>query len=128
MLFRSIGSKIDCNLKNGADYNGFCNYFKKQGLSKEKIIHIESAKTLHDARWLDINDVKYQEVIVVLRKRINTYCDSIKDNGFTIELEKLCFQDLEDYDLLSESLDKSLIEVLYYEKKFNRFNETRTRI
>ena len=68
---------------------------------------------------LDVNDVKYQEIVVVLRKTISTYCESCETNGFNNDLKRLCIQELQKHNLLSDSLDKSLVEVLYYEQKFS---------
>ena len=63
-----IGKKIDGNIKNSGNYDAFHDYLITQSLSDKDINRIESAKTLHDTRWLDVNDVKYQEIVVVLRK------------------------------------------------------------
>lgn len=30
----------------------------------------------YQVHWIDVNDVKYQEIVVVLRKTISTYCES----------------------------------------------------
>lgn len=72
-----------------------------QSLSDKDINRIESAKTLHDTRWLDVNDVKYQEIVVVLRKTISTYCESCETNGFNNDLKRLCIQELQKHNLLS---------------------------
>lgn len=114
-----IGKKIDGNIKNGGNYDAFHNYLITQSLSYNDIHRIESAKTLHDTRWLDVNDVKYQEIVVVLRKTIATYCEPLGTDRFSDELKSLCTQELLKNNLLSDSLDKSLVEVLYYEQKFN---------
>lgn len=114
-----IGKKIGGNITNGGNYDAFHNYLITQSLSNDDIHRIQSAKTLHDARWLDVNDFKYQEIVVVLRKTIAKYCESLDINGFSDILKNLCIQELEKNNLLSVSLDKSLVEVLYYEQKFN---------
>ena len=57
-----IGRKIDGNIKNSGNYDEFHQYLLNQSLTKKDIRRIEAAKTLHDARWLDVNDVKYQEI------------------------------------------------------------------
>ena len=69
--------------------------------------------------WLDVKDVKYQETVIMLRKTISTYCESVGAIGLGDELNKLCIQALQKNSLLSDSLDKSLVEVLYYEQKFS---------
>lgn len=113
-----LSRKIDSNIKNSGNYGAFHDYLITQSLSKNDIHRIESAKTLHDTRWLDVNDFKYQEIVVALRKTISTYCESLDTNGVSDELKILCNQELQKNNLLSDSLDKSLVEVLYYEQKF----------
>lgn len=115
-----VGKKIDDNIKSGGNYDAFRNYLVTQSLSDKDVNRIIAAKTLHDARWLDINDVKYQEIVVALRKVVSTYCKSSETNGVCDELNNLCIQELRNRSLISESLDKSLVEVLYYEHKFSR--------
>lgn len=117
-----IGRKIDGNIKNSGNYDEFHQYLLNQSLTKKDIRRIEAAKTLHDARWLDVNDVKYQEIVVVLRQVISTYFATSGTVGFDDELKRLCSQELKKNNLLSESLDKSLVEVLYYEQKYSRNN------
>ena len=115
-----VGNKIDDNIKNSGNYDAFRNYLITQSLSDKDASRIEDAKTLHDARWLDVNDVKYQEIVVALRKAISTYCELYETNGVSDELNNLCIQELQNRSLISDSLDKSLVEVLYYEHKFSR--------
>ena len=117
-----IGRKIDGNIKKSGNYDEFHQYLLNQSLTEKDIRRIEVAKTLHDARWLDINDVKYQEIVVVLRQVISTYFETSDTVGFDDELKRLCSQELKKNNLLSESLDKSLVEVLYYEQKYYRNN------
>lgn len=117
-----IGRKIDSNIKNSGNYDAFHQYLLTQSLEENDIHRIEAAKTLHDARWLDVNDFKYQETVVVLRQVISTYCNGLVTNRFDDELKRLCKEELKKSNLLSESLDKSLVEVLYYEQKFSRSN------
>lgn len=114
-----ISKKIDGNIKNSGNYDSFHSSLIAEALPDNDIRRIEAAKTLHDARWLDVRDVRYQEIVIMLRKTISTYCESFKANGFSDELKRLCIQELEKHNLLSDSLDKSLIEVLYYEQKFS---------
>lgn len=117
-----IGRKIDGNIKNSGNYDAFHQYLLTQPLTEKDIHRIEAAKTLHDARWLDVNDFKYQEIVVVLRQVISTYCETSDRDGPDDELKRLCTQELKKNHLLSESLDKSLVEVLYYEQKYSRNN------
>ena len=88
MDIAQIGKKIDGNIKNSGNYDAFHDYLITQSLSDKDINRIESAKTLHDTRWLDVNDVKYQEIVVVLRKTISTYCESCETNGFNNDLKR----------------------------------------
>ena len=117
-----IGRKIDGNIKNSGNYNSFYQYLLTQSLAEKDIHRIQAAKTLHDARWLDVNDFKYQEIVVVLRQVISTYCETLDTGGFIDELKTLCSQELKKKNLLSDTLDKSLVEVLYYEQKYSRNN------
>ena len=117
-----MGRKIDGNIKNSGNYNAFHQYLLTQSLTGNDIHRIEAAKTLHDTRWLNVNDFKYQEIVVVLRQVISTYCEISDTDEFDEELKRLCSQELKKNNLLSESLDKSLVEVLYYEQKYSRNN------
>lgn len=115
-----VGKKIENNIKNSGNYDVFRNYLVSQSLSDKDVNRIIAAKTLHDARWLDVNDVKYQEIVVILRKVLSTYCKSCETNGLSDELNNLCIQELRNRSLISDCLDESLVEVLYYEHKFSR--------
>lgn len=122
VVIGQISNKINGNIKNSGNYDEFYKYLISQSLTEKQINRIESAKTLHDTRWLDVNDVKYQEIVIVLRKTISAYCES---SGVDVEIGKLksiCTQELQKNNLLSDSLDEALVEVLYYEQKFNRVN------
>lgn len=117
-----ISKKIDGKIVEKGNYDAFHRYLLSQFLSDKQLFLIESAKTLHDTRWLDINDVKYQEIVVVLRKTISTYNELSGENVDIDDLKNECMQVLQKYNLMSESLDKTLVEVLYYEQKFHRDN------
>lgn len=117
-----IGRKIDGTIKNSGNYNAFHQFLLTQSLTANDVHRIEAAKTLHDSRWLDVNDFKYQEIVVALRQVISTYCETTNDDGLSDELNRLCNQELKEKNLSSESLDKSLVEVLYYEQKYSRNN------
>lgn len=117
-----IGKKIDGNIKNSGNYSEFHDYLTTQSLSEKDIHRIELAKTLHDSRWLDVNDFKYQEIVVVLRKTISKFSQQLGTSGVSEDLNILCNQELQKKNLLSDSLDKSLVEVLYYEQKLSRNN------
>ena len=116
-----IGKKIDNSIKN-SNYEAFHQYLLELSLTEIDVQRIEAAKTLHDTRWLDVNDLKYQEIVVVLRGVISTYCETIDIGVPDSKLKRMCGQELEKHNLASESLDKSLVEVLYYEWKYHRNN------
>lgn len=117
-----ISEKIDGNIRKIGNYDEFHEYLLTQLLSEKQMHRIESAKTLHDTRWLDINDIKYQEIVIVLRKTISTYSESLGEDVDIGVLKNECMQELQKNNLLSDSLDEALVEVLYYEQKFNRAN------
>lgn len=123
-----IGKKINGNIKNSGNYDAFHDYLITQSLSDKDINRIESAKTLHETRWLDVSDLKYHEIVVALLNIINTYCESFEENEISDELKILCIQELKKRNILSDSLDKSLVEVLYYEQKFSRNSKTRANV
>lgn len=123
-----VGKKIDSSIRNSGNYIEFHNYLISQSLSNNDVQRIEAAKTLHDARWLDVNDVKYQEIVVVLRKKISAYCKSCETKEVSEELKKLCIQELQNNNIYSDSIDKSLVEVLYYEYKFSQEKQSGTAI
>lgn len=115
-----MGKKIDGSIKNSGNYEAFHQYLLTQSLSTKDVNRLVAAKTLHDTRWLDVNDFRYQEIVVVLRQVISTYCEKNDTDKLDDELKRLCNQELKKKNLLSESLDKSLAEVLYYERKYSR--------
>lgn len=122
VVIGQISKKINGNIGKSGNYDEFHEYLLTQSLSGKEIYRIESAKTLHDARWLDVNDVKYQEIVIVLRKAITTCSNSTSINTDIQNLKNKCLHELQKNNLLSDSLDGALIEVLYYEQKFNRNN------
>ena len=115
-----VGKKINDNIKTSGNYDAFRNYLVSQSLSDKDVNRIIAAKTLHDARWLDVNDVRYQEIVVALRKAVSTYCELCEKNRVSDELKNMCIQELQNRNLSSDSLDQSLVEVLYYEHQFSR--------
>ena len=117
-----VGRKIDDNIKNSGNYDAFHQFLINESLMEKDIYRIEAAKTLHDTRWLDVNDFKYQMTVALLRQTISTYCELSDTGGLDDELRRLCNQELNKNNLLSDSLDESLVEVLYYEQKYSRNN------
>ena len=61
-------------------------------------------------------------IIVTLRQVISTYCEKTYKDRIDDELKQLCNQELKKNNLLSESLDELLVEVLYYEQKYSKNN------
>lgn len=115
-----INKQINDNIKDRGKYDLFYGFLKSLSLTEKDVNRIISAKTLHDTRWLNINDLKYQEIVVVLRKFISTYTFSLGCEIDINELKKVCFEELRNKSLQSDVLDDSLIEVLYYEQRFNQ--------
>ena len=59
-------------------------------------------------------------IVVALRQVISMYCESTGTGCPDNELKRLCNQELDKNNLLSDSVDESLVEVLYYEQKYSR--------
>ena len=89
-------------------------------MTDKELHRIESAKTLHDSRWLNVNDIKYQEIVITLRKTISTYIECMGNYYDVSALQEECIHELLKQGLLSQSLDRTLIEVLYYEQRFSK--------
>lgn len=123
-----IDRKIDDNIKKRGEYDAFHQYLLARQLSETDIYRIEAAKTLHDSRWLNVNDFKYQAIVVTLRQAISKYCETSDAAKPDDELKKLCRQELAKNDLYSESIDELLIEVLYYEQEYSRNNKIRAKL
>lgn len=115
-----INDKINSTISKKGNYTDFYNYLATQGLTDKELHCIESAKTLHDSRWLNVNDFKYQEIVITLRKVISTYIECMGDFYDASVLEKECMHELLKQGLSSQSLDRTLIEVLYYEQRFSK--------
>ncbi len=122
VVIGQISKKIDGNIGKSGNYDAFHKYLQTQSFSDKQLYRIESAKTLHDTRWLDVSDVKYQEIVILLRKTISMYFEALGEDIDIVELKNVCIQVLQKDNLLSDSLDETLFEVLYYEQKFNRGN------
>lgn len=117
-----VNDKINSTISKNGNYKDYHDFLLTQGLTDKEIYRIDSAKTLHDSRWLDINDIKYQEMVVVLRKVIYTYVESRGEILDLKDLREMCTHELQKNNLLSSSMDEALIEVLYYEQKLNKDN------
>ena len=115
-----INDKINSTISKKGNYTDFYKYLSTQGLTDKELHCIESAKTLHDSRWLNVNDFKYQEIVITLRKVISTYIECMGDFYDASVLEKECMHELLKQGLSSQSLDRTLIEVLYYEQRFSK--------
>ena len=115
-----INDKINSTISKKGNYTDFYNYLSTQGLTDKELHYFESAKTLHDSRWLNVNDIKYQEIVITLRKVISTYIECMEDFYDANVLEKECIHELLKQGLSSQSLDRTLIEVLYYEQRFSK--------
>lgn len=124
VVVSEINNKINQTISKSGNYDSFFEYLQtnKQSLSNEKIQQLKAAKTLHDSRWLDINDIKYQEIVIILRKVIFNYINSTIKRSSIEDIKMQCMRELKEANLYSDSLDESLIEVLYYEQQFKRNN------
>lgn len=120
VVISEINNKINRSISKSDNFDGFFEYLQTQSLSVGKIKQLQAAKTLHDSRWLDINDIKYQEIVIVLRKNISKYIFSINEEVNIEDLKEQCIQELQNSNLYSNSLDTLLIEVLYYEQQFTQ--------
>lgn len=116
----AIKEKVDCRMQQSGNYNDFFLFLQTQVLSPSKIKQLEDAKTLHDSRWLDVSDIKYQECIITIRKVITAYTNLTNTSINMKYLKEQCIRGLKDNNLFSELLDESLIEVLYYEQQFRK--------
>ena len=105
-----INEKINNSISNKGNYQNFGAFLNTLPLSPEDITRIRNSKTLHDSRWLDVNDLKYQESVIVLRKTISEYID-IKD-VFDNEIKQKCDQTLQECELSSCSIDDNLYHIL----------------
>lgn len=115
-----INEKLSKEVGADGNYSEFSNFLKSIPLKDKDIARLIQAKTLHDTRWLDIEDIKYQEIILLLRKQINDYILADANAGDIGKLIFLCEGELQKRGLSSSSLDESLVEVMYYEQLFKR--------
>lgn len=116
-----INEKINGKMSSEGDYDVFHQYLNSISVRPDVINRIIKAKQLHDARWLKIEDIKYQEVVITIRKEIDAvYFDT------HVNLEDIktnCRNALAQRKLESLVLDDNLIEVLYYERKYRTENK-----
>lgn len=88
------------------------------GIPNKDIRRIEDSWMKHDLRWSNVNDLKYQEIVITIRKVV---ASTINKHNTKLEINKFkekCKQELEKNNLYSDSIDKSLFEVLLYEYRF----------
>ena len=84
-------------------------------------LKLEKGLKQHEMRWLDVDDIKYHETIIALRKIMSSYSNEQKSEiDFLAELKTKSFQRLNELELDSVILDDLLVEVLYYYEKFQR--------
>lgn len=88
-----------------------------------RIDSIISAKINHDIKWLDTENITYQELILEIRKHINEFL--IINKNYDIQnIKRYIFDNLESPKYLIEYQDNELVEVLVYEKKFRESRKT----
>lgn len=117
-----INDKLNKKIGTDGNYREFSDFLETLSLPEDKIYRLIKAKMLHDARWLNIEDIKYQETILLLRKTITESTDKARPS--LISIKELCDQKLQAMELDSDTLDDLLIEVLYYEQQFRKYNGT----
>lgn len=116
IMLSDISEKLDEKM---GDYADFSEYLMEKGLEDFQIIEIIKAKQSHDFRWLKVEDIRYQEIIITIRKEIENILNSAKTMVINLDLiKKQCYQALSEKKLDSVTLDRNLIEVLYYERKY----------
>jgi len=120
-----INEKINKKIGIDGNYDDFSLYLSNISVSENDIERIIKAKQLHDARWLKIEDVKYQEIVVTIRKEIEAFYETIYSDFYVNfdQLRENCKKTLTEHKLESLVLDDNLIEVLYYERKYRTDNE-----
>lgn len=123
VVVSQVNKKINENIKNRGNYSSFHEFLFSLSLPQEQIQRIEKAKKHHDARWLDVNDMKYQETVLFIRRFILSFCKELNNAVDIEDLISSCVRELEKEELLSESFDDEIIEVLYYEQRFNSIDK-----
>lgn len=118
-----INNKLNEKIGTDGNYTEFSDFLRTLSLPQDKINKFIKAKTLHDVRWLNVEDIKYQESILLFRKTINESLPT-STQPFDNTLKDSCIQKLQEHGLASDTLDDSLIEVLYYEQQFRQSNRT----
>lgn len=117
-----IEKKIDGDIQNSGNYHDFFQWLDKK-LEKTDSDRIKSAKILHDMRKMNMDDLKYQKTVSIIEAQvIKAQMYSSFDRIGIQYLKNTCYEKLEQENLISYTLDESLIEVIYYEKEFIRAN------
>lgn len=116
----TVTDKINHHIGKNGNYGEFKSFLSSQGVSRNDINRIIAAKAEHDSRWLDVADLKYQEIVLALRQTILDYITGHTEKVDINELNEVCSEVLRHKKLSSYTIDASLIEVLYYEQKFER--------
>lgn len=123
IIVTNLNEKINNGKPKNSSYDRFYHYLSALGLSKEKVLELKQEKTLHDSKWLNMNDIVYQEIVITIRKCIDKTISTCKESVNLDELKKYCINELKNKNLLSISMSDNLIEVLYYEHQFNQNNQ-----
>ena len=116
----TVTGKLNHQIGGKGNYAEFEQFLYSQHVSQNNICRLVASKAAHDSRWLNIEDLKYQEIVLSLRKLINEYRASHVGKLDTNELKVTCMEELQRRNLLSYSMDMSLIEVLYYEQEYSK--------
>lgn len=113
-----INEILNRDIPEKSNYSEFKTNLSLLGLSSEYIAKIIEAKSLHDTRWLNIEDIKYQETVILLKKTIIEYLQKSGDIINSQQLHNECKVRMKKYNLTSEIFEDTLIEVLAYEQQF----------
>lgn len=115
-----INEKIEQRIKKDGNYKEFFLYLKALGIETKKISSFIKTKQLHDARILEIGDVRYFKIVVQILEDIENYYNS--SNVDINVLKDTCSKNLINMNIDMVDIDELLVEVLYYEYKFKKDN------
>lgn len=116
---KEVDTKITTDISNTGEYSQFQAFLISCGLSTVDCKKIVEEKKAFDIRWLKVNDLLFQKIVITIREVI---IDKLKEDSNTSvdQIYNICAKDINKKGLKSESFNKSLVEVLIYENKYNQ--------
>ena len=118
IVIEDINKKLDEKMGDIGEYADFYTYLQRQGVEEKRINELVKTKQSHDMRWLNVEDLIYQETILLIRKEIEEVLSTQCNNEIDMEeLKKSCCKSLKENGITPVAMDKNLIEVVYYERK-----------